>query len=249
MASAPSTRLGVGANPRVVSDEPDSFIAAASPRSLAAHIIAAKATNTPAAQTNARVSSAIGAKRASARLPFADWAPAPKGRYRSRTARNTIRGEQHLLALGHHDGAHRRPQHRLQDEQPGEEHHDVHDGHHGPPTAQSLGSGERQAAGRGRLAAMNPADRVRFVTETARAVLAGRLDPTEAAAAVELQAQQLLPLLRSDRNDVTRSEAESVANQLRLLAEQIADRADRSVDDDPCGSMAASIGTLAQALR
>lgn len=96
---------------------------------------------------------------------------------------------------------------------------------------------------------MNPADRVRFVTETARAVLAGRLDPDEGAAAVELQAEQLLPLLRSDRNDVTRSEAESVANQLRLLAEQIADRADGSVEDDPCGSMAAAIGTLAQALR
>ena len=96
---------------------------------------------------------------------------------------------------------------------------------------------------------MNPADRVRFVTETARAVLAGRLEPAEGAAAVELQSEQLLPLLRSDRNDVTRAECESVAGQLRLLAEQITDRADDDPDGEACGSIARAIGTLAQALR
>ena len=42
---------------------------------------------------------------------------------------------------------------------------------------------------------MNPADRVKFVVETAKAVLDDRLDVDRGAAAVQLQAEQLVPLL------------------------------------------------------
>lgn len=96
---------------------------------------------------------------------------------------------------------------------------------------------------------MHPAERVRFVTETARAVLAERLDPGEGAAAVALQAEQIGPRLRSDRHDVTRAEAEAVATQLRLLAEQVNDRASGLPDNEDYLAIAASIGLLAQALR
>ncbi|MCD9623579.1 hypothetical protein [Rhabdothermincola salaria] len=96
---------------------------------------------------------------------------------------------------------------------------------------------------------MHPAERVRFVTETARAVLADRLDPGEGAAAVALQAEQIGPGLRSDRHDVTRSEAEAVATQLRLLAEQVNDRASGLPDNEAYVAIAESIGLLAQALR
>ena len=70
---------------------------------------------------------------------------------------------------------------------------------------------------------MNPADRVKFVVETAKAVLDDRLGVADGAAAVQLQAEQLIPLLRTDRDSVTRSECESVATNLRMLAEQIND--------------------------
>lgn len=96
---------------------------------------------------------------------------------------------------------------------------------------------------------MHPADRIRFVAETARAVVGDRLDPDEGAAAIALQAEQIAPLLRSDRMDVTRSEAESVATQLRLLAEQVNDRASGLPDTDAYTRIAESIGLLAQALR
>jgi hypothetical protein len=96
---------------------------------------------------------------------------------------------------------------------------------------------------------VHPEQRIRFVTETARAVLGERLDATEGAAAVEMQAAQLTPLLRSDRNEVTRSEAESVATQLRLLAEQVNDRASGRPDNEAYLAMASAMGTLAQALR
>jgi hypothetical protein len=96
---------------------------------------------------------------------------------------------------------------------------------------------------------MHPSERVRFVTETARAVLAGELEAAQAAPAVELQCEQLTPLLRSDRNDVARFEAESVATQLRLLAEQVNDQASAHPDHEAYTAIAASIGTLAQALR
>lgn len=96
---------------------------------------------------------------------------------------------------------------------------------------------------------MNPAERVRFVVETARAVLDGRLAADEGAAAVVMQAEQITPLLRSDRDSVTRSEAESVATQLRLLAEQVNDRASGLADPSAHVEMARAIGRLAQALR
>jgi hypothetical protein len=96
---------------------------------------------------------------------------------------------------------------------------------------------------------MNPAERVKFVVETAKAVLDERLSVEQGAAAVQLQAQQLTPLLRGDRDTVTRSEAESVATTLRMLAEQVNDRASGLSDPEDYEVMARSIGEMAQALR
>jgi hypothetical protein len=102
---------------------------------------------------------------------------------------------------------------------------------------------------------VNPADRVTFVVETAKAVLDDRLGVADGAAAVQLQAEQLIPLLRTDRDSVTRSECESVATKLRMLAEQVNDlgrraRAGDSAEDaDPYEAMARTIGEMAQALR
>lgn len=96
---------------------------------------------------------------------------------------------------------------------------------------------------------MNPGERVKFVVETAKAVLEDRLPIDEGAVAVRLQAEQLAPLLRSDRDSVTRSEAETVATTLRLLAEQVNDRSSGLPDPDAYKSMARSIGEMAQALR
>ena len=75
---------------------------------------------------------------------------------------------------------------------------------------------------------MHPGERVRFAVETAKAVLEERLTADEGAAAIKLQAEQVTPLLRGDRDNVTRSESESVATQLRLLAEQVNDRGSAS---------------------
>lgn len=96
---------------------------------------------------------------------------------------------------------------------------------------------------------MHPGERVRFVVETAKAVLDERLPAEEGAAAVTLQAEQVIPLLRSDRDSVTRSECESVATQLRMLAEQVNDRASGLTDADDHLAMARAIGEMAQALR
>jgi hypothetical protein len=96
---------------------------------------------------------------------------------------------------------------------------------------------------------VNPADRVKFVVQTAKAVLDGSLAVDQGAAAVQLQAEQLTPLLRGDRESVTRSEAESVATTLRLLAEQVNDRASGLSDTSDYEAMARSIGEMAQALR
>ena len=52
---------------------------------------------------------------------------------------------------------------------------------------------------------MNPAERVRIITETARAVLDGRLDAVTGATTLTLQEQQIAPHLRSDRIDVTQA--------------------------------------------
>ena len=96
---------------------------------------------------------------------------------------------------------------------------------------------------------MHPADRVRFATETAKAVLEGRLDPDEADAALGLQLEQLVPQLRHDRDAVTRSECETVATTLRLLGEQINDRASEHGNQDAHRSIAETLGRLAQVLR
>ena len=96
---------------------------------------------------------------------------------------------------------------------------------------------------------MNPRERVRIVTETARAVLGGRLDAAEGAVALQLQEQQIAPHLRSDRIDVTQREAESVALELRLLAEQVSEVQDEDQDPEALVEMARIIGQLAQVLR
>ncbi len=96
---------------------------------------------------------------------------------------------------------------------------------------------------------MNPGDRVKFVVETAKAVIEGRLSPEDGAAAVTLQAEQITHQLRSDRHDVTRSEAESVATRLRMLAEQVTDKASGLPDPEPYLAIARAIGEMGQALR
>lgn len=96
---------------------------------------------------------------------------------------------------------------------------------------------------------MNPADRVKFVVETAKAVLDERITPEDALPAVVLQAAQLTPLLRSDRNSVTRAEAEAVATRLRMLAEQVTDRGSGRPDADAYLAIGRAIGEMGQALR
>jgi hypothetical protein len=87
------------------------------------------------------------------------------------------------------------------------------------------------------------------VTETARAVLEGRLDPNEAASAVRSQQAQLISLLRHDRDGVTRREAEVVATRLRLLAEQVSDLASSTPDNAAHTEIARVLGELARCLR
>lgn len=98
---------------------------------------------------------------------------------------------------------------------------------------------------------VHPGDRVRFVTETARAVIDGKLVAAEGARAVQLQAEQVTPLLRSDRDSVTRSECQTVATNLRLLAEQVTDRAAGLPGDraEAYLEIARAIGAMAQSLR
>jgi hypothetical protein len=99
---------------------------------------------------------------------------------------------------------------------------------------------------------VNPGDRVKFVVETAKAVLDDRLPADEAAAALGLQAEQITPMLRGDRIDVTQAEADDVATKLRLLAEQVNDRAAGLPDPETAAahlSIAETIGEMSQALR
>ena len=95
---------------------------------------------------------------------------------------------------------------------------------------------------------MNPAERVRIVTQTARAVLRDELEPSVGAQVLGLQRDQIGDLLRSDRNEVTRSEAETVALTLRRLGEQISD-AGRGTDGTHYQDIAAHLGAMAQMLR
>jgi hypothetical protein len=85
--------------------------------------------------------------------------------------------------------------------------------------------------------------------ETTKAVIDGRLDPAEGAAAVRAQQEQLAALLRQDQNSVTRRESEAVATRLRLLAEQVSDAASNSPDNEPHRQIARVLGELARSLR
>lgn len=96
---------------------------------------------------------------------------------------------------------------------------------------------------------MHPSERVRIVTETARAVLEDRLDAAAGAQTLALQQEQISARLRSDRIDVTQAEADAVALTLRRLAEQVSDRAATGVDPAPNLAMARILGELAQTLR
>lgn len=96
---------------------------------------------------------------------------------------------------------------------------------------------------------MHPEQRLRIVTETARAVLDGRLEPGAGAATLALQREQITDRLRSDRIDVTQAEADQVALTLRRLAEQVSDRAGSADDIAAQGEIARLLGELAQTLR
>lgn len=96
---------------------------------------------------------------------------------------------------------------------------------------------------------MHPSERVRIVTETARAVLDGRLDPEVGARTLLLQQEQIAGRLRSDRIDVTQAEADAVALTLRRLAEQVGDRTYAGQDAVASAEMARVLGELAQTLR
>ena len=96
---------------------------------------------------------------------------------------------------------------------------------------------------------MHPSERVRIVTETARAVLEHRLDATAGAQALAMQQAQIGSRLRSDRLDVTQAEADTVALTLRRLAEQVSDLASARLEPDANVEMARILGELAQTLR
>lgn len=98
---------------------------------------------------------------------------------------------------------------------------------------------------------MDPAERVRWACESARAVLDGRVAASDAARALAVQHEQLADLLRADRAGVTQREASSVATRLRLLAEQVADagRAASPDDADSHQALARALGRLADVLR
>ena len=97
--------------------------------------------------------------------------------------------------------------------------------------------------------AMHPSERVRIVTETARAVLEDRLDAATGAQTLALQQEQIGHRLRADRIDVTQAEADAVALTLRRLAEQVSDHASVQADPEPSVEMARILGEIAQTLR
>ena len=96
---------------------------------------------------------------------------------------------------------------------------------------------------------MHPSERVRIVTETARAVLEDRLDPSSGVQTLALQQEQIEARLRSDRIDVTQAEADAVALTLRRLAEQVADHSSDQADPEPSVEIARILGEIAQTLR
>lgn len=96
---------------------------------------------------------------------------------------------------------------------------------------------------------MHPGQRLRIVTETARAVLEGRLGAEAGAATLALQQGQIVDRLRSDRIDVTQAEADEVALTLRRLAEQVSDRPADHLEAEHRATIARILGELAQSLR
>ena len=96
---------------------------------------------------------------------------------------------------------------------------------------------------------MDPGERVRWVLETATAVLRGRVSATQGTQAVRLQQDQLVALLRRDRDAVTRRESEAVAIRLRLLAEQLVDSAEARDDPSAYLALAEALGEMAAVLR
>jgi hypothetical protein len=96
---------------------------------------------------------------------------------------------------------------------------------------------------------MEPGERVRWVLETATAVLGGRVSAADGAQAVRLQQNQLVTLLRRDRDAVTRRESEAVATRLRLLAEQLVDSSDARDDPEAYRELAEALGEMAAVLR
>jgi hypothetical protein len=96
---------------------------------------------------------------------------------------------------------------------------------------------------------VHPSERIRIVTETARAVLECRLDAAAGAQTLALQQHQIGDRLRSDRIDVTQAEADQVALTLRRLAEQVSDQAVTGDDAAPRAEVARILGELAQSLR
>ena len=95
---------------------------------------------------------------------------------------------------------------------------------------------------------MHPSERVRIVTETARAVLEDRLSAEVGVQTLALQQGQIADRLRRDRIDVTQAEADTVALTLRRLAEQVGDKAPHC-DPEASVEMARILGELAQTLR
>lgn len=96
---------------------------------------------------------------------------------------------------------------------------------------------------------MHPGQRLRIVTETARAVLDGRLDAETGAATLGMQQHQIVDRLRSDRIDITQAEADEVALTLRRLAEQVSDRVGGADEVEHRAEIARILGELAQSLR
>jgi hypothetical protein len=96
---------------------------------------------------------------------------------------------------------------------------------------------------------VHPAERARIVVETAMAVLDGRLDAVSAARTLAIQEEQIAPHLRSDRIDVTQSEADGVALTLRHLGEQISDLPPIDHDPEALLEIGRILGMLAQTLR
>lgn len=96
---------------------------------------------------------------------------------------------------------------------------------------------------------MHPSERVRIVTETARAVLEERLAAEVGAATLAMQQHQIGDRLRNDRTDVTQAEADRVALALRQLADQVSDQAVTGEDAAPRAEVARILGELAQTLR